>query len=118
MPANYSIIRGNIHHGNGQYNHMQFISAAAHTMDTHLLFLEAAHTRDGYNSDDADEAAGDSENQPSQQHNHCPCAVCLAPLERTICFRPCNHAQVCVGCNSVMEAIRYPCPICRGQVQE
>lgn len=105
-------------YANGQYSHMQSISAVAHTIDTHLLLLETAHTRDGYDSDDADEATVDQENQSSHQQNHRLCAVCLAPRERKICFRPWNHAQVCVGYNSVMEAIGYPCPICRGQMQD
>lgn len=71
---------------------MQFISAAAHTMDTHLLFLEATHTRDGYDSDDADEAAVDSENQPSQQQNHCHC-VSGTPRENDLL----QALQSCTG---------------------
>ena len=53
-------------YANGEYNHMQFISAVAHTMDTHLLHLETTLTCDGEDLDDADEAVVDQENQPSQ----------------------------------------------------
>ncbi|KAG0728221.1 Meiotic recombination protein SPO11 [Chionoecetes opilio] len=102
----------------GEYSHMQFISAVAYTMDTHHLLLETTPSRDGEESDDADDVAVDQENQASQQHNHRLCAVCLAPRERTICFRLCNHAQVCPGCSNVMEAMGNPCPVCRVPVQE
>ena len=40
---------------------MQFISAVAHTMDTHL-HLETTPTCDGEDLDDADEAVVDQEN--------------------------------------------------------
>ena len=105
-------------YANGEYNHMQFISAVAHTMDTHLLHLETTPTCDGVDLDDADEAVVDQENKVSQQQNHNLWAVCLAPRERTICFRPCNHAHVCASCSNIMESMGSPCPICRVQVQE
>ncbi|KAG0703183.1 hypothetical protein GWK47_024917 [Chionoecetes opilio] len=67
----------------GEYNHMQFISAVAYTMDTHLLLLETTPTRDGKDSDDADEAAIDQENQASQQQNHRhACSVSPLPGSR------------------------------------
>ena len=100
-------------YANGGYSDMQFISAVAHTMDTRLLTLEI-------DEEDSDEPVDhfSQESSHSQQQDHCLCVVCLAPRERTICFSPCNHAQVCVSCNSVLESLGSPCPTCRGQIQE
>ena len=105
-------------YANGEYSHMQFISAVAHTMDTHLLQLNAVMTQIEEDSDEALQDHSNQETSSSQQQDHRLCAVCLAPRERTICFRPCNHAQVCASCSSVMESMGSPCPICRVPVQE
>lgn len=90
-------------YANEGYSHTQY-SAVAHTMDTDLQKLEMVLTQ---SEEDSNEPVEDTFNQETSLLATASLSLrCLSGTtiyrERTICFRPCNHAQVCVSCSSVM----------------
>ncbi len=97
----------------GNFTAMEYVTALSHTMDSNLLLLETGVTAGiGLGTEDEEDVA-----EP-QGNPGLVCIVCLAPRERTIMLRPCNHAMLCAPCNDQLAAQNSSCPYCRGNVTE